>query len=676
MRLKLSIVRVLAMVGCYLLFAGGTRAQSVLNSVRNMGKSGGTSGAKQDSLKHRTGLEDSITISFRYLDSTRVYKFDSTVNNIDKFYPVPADYLFLGNTGSAAKPMLFSPILKPGWDAGFHAYDVYKYTWENTKFYTTTRPFTELGYQFGSQSEQLINVLHTQNINQHWNFSLNYRMIAAPGFFKSQKTDHSNYRINTWYESPRKRYHLFAGVIVNSIRGGENGGILNDSFLHSTKYNDRFLIPTNLGGDVAYTSNIFTTQINTLNQYNETMFMLRQQYDLGQKDSVIVNDSTTYYLFYPRLRMQHTIKYNSFSYAFKDDNTDVTSDTTNFYQKNYNFINRPDAGFTLKDKWTQLENDFSLYQYPEAKNPNQFISAGATVQTMKGTFAEGTHNLYNLFLHGEYRNTTRNKKWDIELNGQLYMNGFNSGDYAVFASLSRYLGKNVGYLQLGFQNVNRTPSYIYETASSFNFGQSLTLNKENTTHLFATVTQPSTKIKVTGHYYLISNYTYFNGYYQKAQESAIFNLWQLILQKDFKLTRHWHWYADVTIQKTDGVAPVHVPLLYTRNRIAYEGTFYRKLALSTGLEIKYASSYKADGYSPLLGQFFYQNTETISNDRPSIAAYVHFRIHTFYLIARAENLNTLNVTPSFGFTHNNMMAPGYAYPGLLIRFGLLWGFVN
>jgi len=39
----------------------------------------------------------------------------------------------------------------------------------------------------------------------------------------------------------------------------------------------------------------------------------------------------------------------------------------------------------------------------------------------------GTENFYNLKLHGEYRNRTRNRKWDILLKGEFYLNGFNTG---------------------------------------------------------------------------------------------------------------------------------------------------------------------------------------------------------------------------------------------------------
>src|SRR6185437_4371414 len=141
-------------------------------------------------------LKDSITISYHYLNSLTRERLDSSVNDFGKYYSVPNGYVNLGNNGNAAYPVLFTPILRPGFDAGFHAFDVYKYDIQNTRFFKTTRPYTELGYLLASGKEQVIKILQTQNINPGWNIGLEYRLISAPGFFPTQNTSHSNYRFS------------------------------------------------------------------------------------------------------------------------------------------------------------------------------------------------------------------------------------------------------------------------------------------------------------------------------------------------------------------------------------------------------------------------------------------------------------------------------------------------
>jgi hypothetical protein len=61
-------------------FVNSAKAQSDLFR-KAQGKFGGMSAGSGggDSLAHRTGLEDSITIRFRYLDTSRLQDFDSVL---------------------------------------------------------------------------------------------------------------------------------------------------------------------------------------------------------------------------------------------------------------------------------------------------------------------------------------------------------------------------------------------------------------------------------------------------------------------------------------------------------------------------------------------------------------------------------------------------------------------
>ncbi len=47
-------------------------------------------------FKHRDDLADSINISYRYLDSSRSIRIDSSLNDFNRHYSVPANYVTLG----------------------------------------------------------------------------------------------------------------------------------------------------------------------------------------------------------------------------------------------------------------------------------------------------------------------------------------------------------------------------------------------------------------------------------------------------------------------------------------------------------------------------------------------------------------------------------------------------
>jgi putative beta-barrel porin len=663
---------------CIATFTAG--AQDPTSRFRSMG--GGGNKGKDTTLQHRTGLEDSITISFRFMDSSRLRKMDSSIYDFTKRFPVPWNYIYLGNVGNAAHDLIFSGHMQPGWDIGLHAYDVYAYTPEETRFYTTTRPYAELAYMLGSKTEQMIGVTFTQNINQNWNYGFQYRLVNSQGTFNNQNTNHNNYRVHSWYHSNNKRYQSFFILAANKLESSENGGLQDFHYLDSNFFASQKLVPTWLGGLNPDQGGPLNNKFTTATKYSNLTLLFRQQYDIiGKKDS-IVTDTTVTQLFYPKFRAEHTIQYKTYSYSFFDDVPDSA-----YYRALYNVLlpspyrilySVPSDTFSKKDYWREMINDFSLYQFPDAKNPQQFFKAGITLENLGGEFDSSSHSFYNLFLHGEYRNKTRNQKWDVEANGKFYLSGLNVADYNAYISLKRYISKQIGFLQVGFENANRTPSYVFNRASSFSYETPPDLGKENTTHIFASLEQPEHHLKLSGSYFLVSNYTYFTNYDEAEQQSTLFNILQISAEKVFSLSKHWKWHISVIFQQKAGPAPVNLPAILTRNQFGYEGNFgFRNLDLAFGLEARYYTGYKADNYSPVTGQFFVQNDTTIKQHLPDISLYVHFRIRSFTAYVRAENLNTAQVGPNgFGFTKYNFVAPNNPYTGLQIHVGIFWSFVN
>lgn len=665
------IVSILLLVS-FKIGLGQRGIQGITNAGRNFS---GNKSSKSDSLglgfEHRDDLKDTITITYKFLDSLRNIRIDTNLNDFYKYFSVPATQQYLGNNGTAGYNLIFSPNAKAGWDAGFHAFDAYKFTLENTKFFRTTKPFTRIGYELASAKEQLINILHTQNPKPNFNFGFEYRLISAPGYLSSQNDNNKSYRLFSNYQSKRKRYAASFIFMGNLIKSAENGGVKNDSNLYAKNF-PLYTIPTNIGGQIL-NFNPFNTTVNSGNIYKDFTFFLRQSYDLGKRDSIAINDSTNEYLFYSKLRFQHTFTLNTSSYQYRD----IVADS-GLYKSWYDttLIKDPIKGtdsIVVMDKWKVISNDFSLVQFPDTKNTAQYLLAGIKLENISGTFKTTSKTFFNIILHGEYRNKTRNRLWDILANGEFYTAGLNLGDYSATAALSRYLNKRWGNVRLYFSNVNRTPSFIFNPLSSFNFGNKSTYGKENIIIIRAAADNPFINLSAAN--YFITNYVYYKNYYQTVQYKKVINLLQVSASKKIKLSKRWNLYSEITLQQTDAAGPIKVPFIFTRNRIAYEGVFYKNLNLSTGIEFRYYTPYKAYNYSPVMGQFMPQDSTTIKN-RPDISAFLHFRIKSFTLFLRGENLNTINFTDGFGFTKYNFSAPHYVYPGFIFRFGIQWGFVN
>ncbi len=634
----------------------------------------GNYGGKGDSktFEARNDAADSITIYYRKYNQTKTHFLDSSINNFNTRFPLPNYYQDLGNFTTAARSLIFNPLLTTGFGAGFHGFDIYNYNLENTKLFNTTKPFTELAYLLGNSAEQMINVLHTQNKKDNLNFSLEYRFVNAPGTFKNQNASLNNTRFVLQYQSPNKRYHLLTMYIANKNAASENGGLVDVKKLDSLSLGNPFELQARLGPNNVIRRNPFSTVVYTGNIYKQNSFIVRQQYDLGQKDS-IVTDSSVVKLFYPKLRLQHLLSIKKNSYGFND----FYGDSTNY--KNYFglTIKGNKTGYydtiTYNDTWDIFSNELSLISFPDKKNAAQYIKASATIESISGNFNEkNTDRFYNIFVGGEYRNRTKNKVWDIEANAQLYLSGYNKGDYNAEVSLQKLINKKTGSLEIGFQNVNRTPEYIFNPLSSFLITNRKDYNKENTAKFWGKYFNSKLNLSLTAEYFVLSNYLYFDSFFTAQQEATLLNVLHIGLEKKIHLAKNINWYTSIQLQQTTANAPINIPTILTNNRFVFEGNFYRNLFLATGLEVRYISNYKPNGYSPFNGQFYYQNNYALNN-KPDINFFFNFRIKTFKGFLRFENLNSLFGN---GVKKYNFSLEQYPMQSLWMRFGVWWNFVN
>jgi hypothetical protein len=650
----------------------------MMRRMQNMGGSGGgvrpasSGGSDSLSFEKRNFAADSVNAQFKYLDTAKYLTFDSSISDFYKRVPLKPWLANIGYNGNPTRSLLFNPMRGIGWDGGFHVLDPFAFTIQESRFMNTTKAYTELGYLVGSKAEQQISVLHTQNISPDWNAVAQYRLITAPGTFNSQNSSHNNIRINSDYTSKNRRYHAYLIILSNALQSSENGGIKDPAFLvnENPAYNDRFNVPTNLAPSIYSSRNFFKVNLLTGNRYTIRSLLYRHQFDFGKKDSTVTDSNViSYYL--PRLRLEHTIEFSSNNYDYLDVQPNGAA---TFYSTHYGISDLPDTvSFSMKNP--VFKNDFSIIQFPNANNLLQFFKAGASLMQYRNLSGVYNDPFANILLHGEYRNLTRNKKWDMLLYCEFITAGRDIGNYVVKAHLQRSLGAEVGNLQIGFENTNRTPSYIYKHPTAFPLRYNAALADENISNLNGVLYLKNINAFLQFNYFLVSNYTYLKNFTDVDQYGTAFQLLRGGLMKEIRLYRNFKWSTELFVQSIPSNTPIHLPSFFTRNRIGYEGKPFRNLILASGVEIRYHSAYYADGYSPLNGQFFYQTAEKINN-RPDIHIYNNLRIRSFTGFVRLENLNTASRQYGFGFKQNNFAAPLYPTPGLVFRLGVFWNFVN
>ena len=646
------------------LFIGQLNAQNMrFNSF------GGGGGSSTDSLQKRDKAEDSIAIYFRLYNSLAIQSMDTSIADFFSKFILPYHIYHLGNLGNASKSYLFNPLQRGGWDAGFRSYEVYNYTLEQTPFYQTTKPYTELGYLLGGKGEQMIELLHTQNKTKQFNYSFAYRFSNAPGNLKNQHANLNNMRVTANYQSKRKRYASYWVMLLNKSASSENGGLVNSNLIDSLSLNNPYELETRLGISGVSFRNPFNTNIATGTTYKEQNFVWKQTYDLGQKDSV-VKDTVTTYLFYPRLRFQNEIKYQSNQFIFDDANPSAVN-----YEKYFNYKLPVGNEVLFQDQWKRFINEFSLVSFPEKTNPNQYLQVGIGYQQLnfKDTFLSwSNHDIYGL---GVYKNKTKNLRWDIQASGKLFLNGCHAGDYEALFSLTSVFNKKGDQVALWLQNSNRTPSFNRLGITAFPILKLSTIDKENIVELGANWNQKSRGLMASFQYKLIQNFQYFGSGFQPLVYDKALSYLRGTVSNQIKLSTYWNWYNELSLQLVDPNAPLHLPVFFTRQRLAFEGNFFKNLFLSTGLELIYHSTYQPDGYMPLTGQFYLQDQFT-TNNRPTANAFLNFRIKRFKGFIRMEQLNTLLSTSNQLGTRYQFTAQNYPGTGTWLRVGIWWNFIN
>jgi hypothetical protein len=663
---------------------GGNIGNNLQQLGGRFGQGGGPQRANKDTLTKRDLSEDSITISYKLFGDTKSYLFDTSVNDFYNKIKFPAAYRHIGNLGNAAQSLIWNPLMQAGFNAGFNNHDIYKFTIDNTPLFNSNKPFTELDYLVGSKVEQYINILHTQNIKPNLNITANYKVINSLGFLKNHQSNNNSYRFVTAYISKNKRYQNIFVINGNRFRNGENGGIRNNiDYINNPTYVDRSNIPVNIGDTLTTSRAFFSTPILSGNKHGETHLLLRQSYDIGKKDS-LVTDSFNYAIFYTKWRLQHTVSYKNNVYTFIDSQNDSA-----YYKNNYAIDNnryQSGALLILRDRYKIVENDFSIYQFPDRLNTQQYIMAGISAQQIAGRFDSVAKNdttqisdqLNNLWIHGQYRNISKNKKWDIDAKAQFYFAGWNAGDYYWQLKLKSLVSKKLGSFEVMAENSNQKPSYVFQPKSAYTRFVNSNYNKQNMLHFAFSFDNAPLQLSAAAHLYTVTNYTYWQNFTTVAQDN-LFNVFQVIVDKKFNLSRRWKLYSQFAYQQRIGNSNLFLPNLVTRQRLAYEKRI-AKMNLHTGIELRYFTNYKVQTYGPVGAQFIFQNQTTLANQLPDIHAFLHFKIRGFYAFIRAENLNAVNLqfgdNAQFNFNNNSLFNTNYLMPGLQMRAGIFWEFLN
>ena len=633
--------------------------------------------APQRDTTNRTNTADwhdeRVRISYRKAGSVKDLYPDTSIHTFHRrpfSQPWNQD---LGNSGSAMRSLFFAPDNRgrTGPSLGYHAFDAYRIDADSVLYYNTNRPYSAFSYQLGSKLEQFMRIIHTQNVKPNWNFAVQYYKFNSPGYYKIQRINHDNGSLSTNYQSRNQRYQLNGAIVYNLQQQDENGGIVADSFLSQGRYSDRRTVPVGLD-NTGYSTrrSSVTTRLRDFN------VLLQHGYTWGRRDTIYNADSTQYYFkLVPRFRVAHRMEIGSQRYKFNNVQPDSTIWSSFFNNRFATY----DSVF-MQQQWTWVDNRLMLEGFlGKPENQLQFSAGiGNRIDNFKTSYITGSskENILSNYLSATIRKEAlQSGQWAYNAALQFFITGPASGNFSLQAAVGKDFGK-WGQLEAGFGQQLSAAPYNYTLLQNQYYTQATSLGNESITQLYITLRSDWLGLSGGVRNYIMGNYIYLtdtlhrvsNGRMQILQSGTAFNLTQAWLRKAFHFG-HFVLDNELAFQQIAGSAPIDVPQLLGRHQLSYENHLFKKaLKIATGIEARYHTAYKPQGYAPFYNRFYYQDTYTTDNE-PVASVFFNFKVKRFRAYVMGDQMQRL-------FGVHNVPTPGYPTQEMMIRFGFDWVMVN
>jgi hypothetical protein len=656
------------------------------------GRFGGGGGAGAGPGTQRLTL-DTSDIYFFYADEPNyVFPFsDSLLGGLHQYDPIRNqrfDFASLGNLGSAARPLLFQPTWRRGFDVGQHQFDLYQMTTADVRYYKITQAYTQAAFSQGTtQGDAQFNIRFSRNFANGLNFSIEHRRINNLGSYDFQRAKNSATAAGMWIHPKNGRYDGYISFVSNAIEQQNNGGAAEDL---SDEVIPAYQVDIELGTANSRNANreLAYTQYFYLKGGQRTVDGGRWTTNGGRPTATLPVDSsgqqnmldTTAVRRPPstvgrHFTLYHQIALRNESYKYAD----ATPDSA-FYRdflvdkrgiRHYLEVKKLENTLKLQTFKLRQQAPTDTSQYSRALPKESDLLEVGLVHSAYFLEQEpvDTGTIHNVFLTGRL-NFSLGERLRLRSYAHLGI-GANAGDFRLSGELFLNL-KKIGALRLEAVNQLYSPSLLpqrfYVTQQEIwknSFGRTLE------TSLAGEYSLPQIRLSVGGQYHLLNNLIYFDSLGQPRQSST-FSIVQLTAQKDFIYGPLHLDNAAFLQQTTSDVLPL--PQFYTKHSLYLEGKIFKKVMLTRiGVDARLTAPYRAPGYNPLIGQFHLQKEQDLPFT-PLLDAFLSFRVKTFRFFFKIENLLTTPLATYFYQTANYPMPFGYQNGGM--RMGISWRLVD
>lgn len=543
------------------------------------------------------------------------------------------DYLSIGNIGLVGYNLLFDmkeyATFSPSLIIGNKQY--------LPKQFDVKKPYTELNYILGSKEEQVLKVLHTQNISQLANFSFGFDKVKSKGFYNNQASSNNHLYANTWFKTKNERHKISLHIDHERIFNEHNGGVLYDSLFEQDLLlnRNRELMDVNLS--------FASSTINRTNLQFEQQFQFSQSVDSlnnglshtvftkvsGFKNERIFKDSVLNMSYYNQILIDSLI----------------TNDIIKY--EGVNGI----AGYQFNKRKGRNNLNFSTFVKWQSLNYMQHV-----IDTIVTSLSLGSKFQLN------------KKKFHLRLDGNYYLNGYRkmNVDFIGWLSYDCTQDWSVGVLGsyqaispsldlLSYYGNNISWENTFSTTDYLSVSGSLTSEKHNVDLIVA--------------YNDVFNPIYFNFIGEPQQIDGVSQVIQFSARKEFA-SKKWSIIPKMVYQYNGGYNIYRLPDYYTDLTIAYKTKMYKNnLNVFIGADVVYYAPTDMMSFQPMVNQYNLDDTK-IAGNYPFVDVFLNARIKTVRFFVKATHVNS----GLFGFKYYG--ANNYPLKDRTIQFGLNWIFIN
>ncbi|SFE20149.1 putative porin [Flavobacterium xueshanense] len=526
------------------------------------------------------------------------------------------------------------------------------------RYYSVATPVTELYFKTTIKKGQSVDAFITLNTSENLNFSIAYKGLRSEGEYLNQLSSTGNFRFTTNYNTKNKRYFAKAHYTFQDILNQENGGITTIENFESEdpNYNNRqrFEVYFNDAKSFLKGKRVFLDHNFRINsKKGDNNLYVTHQFNYENK-----------FFEYNQETVPSTVGSETV-YRFGNSFLDSEINDQTRYNKMYNKVGLIYENTTLGTFQFFVDDFRSNYYYNK-------ILIFDNQNTIPSSFSQEINSA-----GGQYE--YRRNKWNGKF---LYSRSVTAQSLSNLDTKVQYDLNDEIQLAFQYQNINKLPNNNYNLHQSsfvqYNWSNDFKNEKINTIKANAISPWVDAELQLS----VLNDHLYFTDAstaQQKvdqtqivapAQYNGTINYLSLKISREFKLG---NFALDNTIlyQKTEQQdAILNVPEIVTRNTIYYTNYLFKKaLFLQTGISLNYFSSYYANEYNPVVGEFFVQNEKQIGN-HPNLDFFINAKIQRTRIYFKAEHFNSALMGNNFYASPNN---PSRDFT---IRFGLIWNFFN